>query len=250
MVAPACRLNERSAPHARRRAVLSSRQPVVAAALLALLVCSAPATAQQPPGGATSAPDAVAGVPARTCPASFNEALGPRDFPVGAGRCIAADTTPPRKREKAIELSDAYETRLAIHKWASYATIPLFTAQAIVGQRLFTIEQAGNRAPNGLRDTHDLLAVGVGALFAVNTVTGAMNWWETRSQPDGRTWRTIHGALMLASDGGFAYTALLGTNARRVEASRVLHKNWAIGSASVALVSYLMMLSPFRRGSR
>ena len=63
-----------------------------------------------------------------------------------------------------------------------------------------------------------------------------MNWWETRSQPEGRTWRTIHGALMLASDGGFAYTALLGTNARRVEASRIQHRNWATASASVALV--------------
>ena len=155
--------------------------------------------------------------------------------------------TEPHRRLKAVTLSDAYETRLAIHKIASYATVPLFTAQAIIGQQLFVAEQAGNRPSKGLRDTHDLLAVGVGALFAANTVTGSMNWWETRSDTIGRTWRTIHGSLMLASDAGFAYTALLGTNARHLESSRVQHKNWAIGSASVALVSYIMMLSPFRK---
>jgi hypothetical protein len=52
---------------------------------------------------------------------------------------------------------------------------------------------------------------------------------------------------MLASDGGFAYAAFLGTNAKRVEASRIQHRNWATASASVALVSYIMMLKPFRR---
>ena len=114
--------------------------------------------------------------------------------------------------------------------------MPLFAAQAIVGQQLFVAEQAGNRPTGGLRDAHDLLAVGVGALFAVNTVTGSRNWWETRSELAGRTWRTIHGALMLASDAGFAYTAFLATNARHLEASRVQHKNWAIGSVSAALV--------------
>ena len=181
------------------------------------------------------------------CPDSLAASSAMREAPAGVGRCAVPDTTPARKRRKAVELSDAYETRLAIHKWASYSTVPLFTAQAIVGEQMFNVEQAGNRAPNGLRDTHDLLAVGVGALFAINTVTGSMNWWETRSQTEGRTWRTIHAALMLASDGGFAYTALLGTNARRVEASRIQHRTWATASASVALVSYLMMLKPFRR---
>jgi hypothetical protein len=181
------------------------------------------------------------------CPDSLVTSFAQRDAPAGVGRCVEADTTPARKRVKAVQLSDAYETRLAIHKWASYATVPLFTAQAIIGEQLFNIEQAGNKAPKGLRDAHDLLALGVGALFAANTYTGALNWWETRSQTDGRTWRTIHAALMLASDAGFAYTALLGTNARRLEASRIQHRNWATASASAALVSYIMMLKPFRR---
>jgi hypothetical protein len=125
--------------------------------------------------------------------------------------------------------------------------VPLFTAQAIVGQQLYVVYQAGNRPSQGLRATHDVLAAGVGGLFAVNTYTGALNWWETRSQTDGRTWRTIHAALMLVSDAGFAYTAVTGPRARHLLADRNLHKNLAIGSASVALVSYLMMLSPIRR---
>jgi hypothetical protein len=190
---------------------------------------------------------ALASALAAPCPDSLVASSAMRATPAGVGRCMDADTTPARKRGKAVELSDAYATRLAIHKWASYATVPLFTAQAIIGAQLFNAEQAGNQAPKGLRDAHDLLALGVGALFAANTVTGAMNWWETRSQSEGRTWRTIHAALMLASDGGFAYTALLGTNARRLEASRIQHRNWATASASVALVSYAMMLKPFRR---
>jgi hypothetical protein len=190
--------------------------------------------------GAAQAP------PANGCADSLDALAAVRDTPAGVGHCERTDTV-AHKRAKAVELSDAYETRLAIHKIASYATIPLFTAQAIVGQQLFVAEQAGNRASRGMRDTHDLLAVGVGALFAVNTVTGSMNWWETRANPAGKTWRTIHAALMLASDAGFAYTAVLGTDAHHLEASRVEHKNWAIGSASAALVSYVMMLSPFRR---
>jgi hypothetical protein len=182
----------------------------------------------------------------QACADTLDVLAAVREAPAGVGRCEGADTV-TRRRRKAVTLSDAYEFRLAIHKIASYATVPLFTAQAIVGQQLFVAEQAGNRPSSGLRDTHDVLAVGVATLFGINTITGSMNWWETRSDTIGRTWRTVHASLMLASDAGFAYAAFLGTNARHLEASRVSHKNWAIGSATVALVSYVMMLSPFRR---
>ena len=159
------------------------------------------------------------------------------------------DTT-PRRRRKAIEVSDAYALRLKIHYIASYATIPIFAAQAIVGQQLYVAEQAGNRPSQVMRGTHDAIAVALDGLFAVNTVTGAWNWWETRKNEEGRTWRTLHSALMLIADGGFAYTTYLGQGARYTRGSnagRNLHKNWAIGSASVALASYVMMWKPFRR---
>jgi hypothetical protein len=189
----------------------------------------------------------LASMLATPCPDSLAVSSGPRPAPIGVVRCVVADTTPRKKRAKAVELSDAYVVSAAIHKWASYSTVPLFAAQAIVGQQLFAVEQAGNRPSQGLRTEHDLLAFGLGGLFAVDAVTGSLTWWETRAQTGGRTWRTIHSALMLASSAGFAYTAALGSNAKTLEADRILHKNWAIGSASVALAGYVMMLWPIRR---
>ena len=169
------------------------------------------------------------------------------DQPVGVTyRATPEDTVPARPRRKAVVISDAYSTRLTIHKWASYTTLPLFAAQAVVGERLYRDDQNGVRRSRSMVSTHDAIAVGLGALFAVNTVTGGLNWWETRHDGAGRAWRTAHALLMLASDGGFAATAAMGSNAR-IQADRDRHKNWAIGSASVALVSYVMMLKPIRR---
>jgi hypothetical protein len=172
--------------------------------------------------------------------------VGPRDLPVGVSLPEATDTTPRKPRKKAFQLSEAYETRLAIHKIASYATIPIFAAQAIIGQQLYTNDSKGLPRQRGLVGAHDAVAVALGGLFAVNTVTGGLNWWETRKQGEGRTWRTIHSVLMLASDAGFAYTAATGKRARGLQADRNWHKNWAIGSAAVALTSYVMMLGPIR----
>ena len=173
--------------------------------------------------------------------------LAVRDDPVGVSYRAPTDTTSARPRRKAVELSDEYSTRLTVHKWASYATLPLFAAQAVVGEKLYRDEQNGVRRSESMRATHDVLALGLGALFAVNTVTGGLNWWETRKSREGRAWRTAHALLMLAADGGFAAAASMGTSARYSQADRDRHKNWAIGSASAALVSYLMMLAPIRR---
>jgi hypothetical protein len=176
---------------------------------------------------------------------------GPIEQPVGIGAPAFVDDTTPRRRRKAIEVSDAYALRLKIHYIASYATIPIFAAQAIVGQQLYVADQAGNRPSEVMRGTHNAIAVALGGLFVVNSVTGGWNWWETRKNEEGRTWRTVHSALMLIADAGFAYTAALGPNAKFTRgggnSARTLHKNWAIGSASVALASYVMMWKPFRR---
>jgi hypothetical protein len=174
-----------------------------------------------------------------------------REQPGGVAAPVAKDDTTPSRRRKAIEISDAYATRLKIHYIASYATLPLFAAQAVVGEQLFHNEQNGYPPSRALRDTHDAVAVALGALFVTNSVTGSMNWWETRHNETGRTWRTIHAAMMLLSDAGFAYTASLGErarfNANGGNPSRDLHKRWAITSASVALAGYVMMWSPFRK---
>ena len=207
------------------------------------------------PVPATAPPSAPVADPAPTPAADF------RDQPVGIGAPAAAPTdSTPRRRRKAVEVSDAYAFRLKVHSIASYATLPIIAGEAIVGQQLYISENNGTRPSDVLRGAHDGIAVALAGLFAVNTVTGAWNWWETRHQEGGRTWRTVHSALMLIADGGFAYTAYLGQGARYshggnngnsvtygTNAGRTLHKNWAVGSASVALASYVMMLKPFRR---
>ena len=156
----------------------------------------------------------------------------------------AADTARARRpRAKAIEYSDWYTTRLEIHKAASWATLPLFIGQYLTGETLIT---KGTDSPEWVKRVHPELATGVLALFATNTVTGAWNLWESRDDPNGRTWRTAHAVLMLASDAGFAYVGQLSKNAKQSGTTRDQHRSAALASAGVALVSYVMMLKPFR----
>ena len=190
-------------------------------------------------------------VPVDTVPAPVATAGPFIEAPVGIGASAAVDDTTPSRRRKAIEVSDSYALRLKIHYIASYATIPIFAAQAVVGEQLYNAENKGNPPPSGMKGLHDGIAVALAGLFGVNTITGAWNWWETRHQEKGRTWRTVHGALMLLADAGFAYTASLGSNAQFERnggnPARDLHRNWAEASAGVALASYIMMWKPFRR---
>lgn len=155
---------------------------------------------------------------------------------------VEPDTTKPRR--KAFQLSEAYETRLKIHKYASYATLPLFAAQYAAGDQLMKKSSA---APAWARNGHGALATAVAGLFVVNTITGSLNWWETREQEGGRAWRTAHAALMLLADAGFAYTGVLADEAEGSGSKRKLHKKVALTSISVSTLSYVMMLSPFRR---
>jgi hypothetical protein len=176
--------------------------------------------------------------------------------PVGIGAPVTAapavtapaiddDTTPPRRR-KAVQISDAYAVRLKIHYIASFATLPIFAAQAIVGENLYNDYTKGTPIPLSLKHTHDAIALGLGALFLTNTVTGTMNWWETRHEEKGLAWRTVHAALMLVADAGFAYTASLGERVTVGRARPDLHRNMAEASAGVALLSYIMMWKPIR----
>lgn len=188
-------------------------------------------TAQVPPAGPVVPP-----------PVGVRAATGADD--------IAPDDTTRSRRRKAVEISDAYATRLKIHYIASFATLPIFAAQAIVGEQLFHAEQNGYAPSTSLRTTHDAIAIALGALFVTNSVTGSMNWWETRHEPAGRTWRTIHASLMLLSEAGFAYTASLGERGAFLKSggnpARTLHRNWAEISVGTALVGYVMMWKPIR----
>lgn len=140
------------------------------------------------------------------------------------------------RRRKAVDLSDAYYQRLTIHRWASYAVLPLFAAEYVVGDRLMA---RGVPIANWVKPTHIGLAAGISGLFAINTVTGGWNLVEGWSQfGDRRPLVVAHTVLMLAADGGFAGASLLVHN--RVTAERQ-HRAIAVASMGAATVSTVMM---------
>jgi hypothetical protein len=148
----------------------------------------------------------------------------------------------PPARPKAISYSNAYYTRLKIHKYASFAMLPLFISQSIVGEKLYN-----GTATGSTRSVHSALAAGVVVLFGVNTITGVWNLWEARKDPNGRTKRMLHGLLMLTSDAGFVATGALAHGNRRgtgtvPTSSNATHRDVAFGSMGVATIGYLIML--------
>jgi hypothetical protein len=154
------------------------------------------------------------------------------------------DTIRPRKKAVVIEYSDWYERRLTIHRYASWAMLPIFVGQYVTGS---TLVAKGTDAPQWVKSTHPILASGVLGLFATNTITGSMNWWEGRADPSGRTWRTAHSVLMLLADAGFVYVGSISAQAKQSGDVRTRHRTAAIVSGSLALGSWIMMLKPFRR---
>lgn len=145
-----------------------------------------------------------------------------------------------------IEYSDAYFTRLTIHRWASYLTVPLFAGQYVVGRKLMN-------GDGSLRGVHGVLAASVAGLFAVNTITGGLNLIEARKDPEGRTRRTIHSVLMLLADAGFVATGLTAKESEDEggfysgPVTNNTHRNVAIASMGTALLSYAIMLPIFGR---
>src|SRR6476646_8499753 len=144
-------------------------------------------------------------------------------------------------RPKAIEYSDAYYTRLTIHRYASYAELPLFAAEYALGQRILNGQETGDFACASTVSAHKVGAGSLGVLFAVNTVTGLWNLYEARHDPSGRTRRYAHAISMLAADAGFLYTASLAGDAREEQSSANQHRNAALVSMGIATASTLMM---------
>jgi hypothetical protein len=151
-----------------------------------------------------------------------------------------ADTV--RRRPRAIEVSDAYETRLRIHRYASYTMIPLFALQSIAGNQLYQADRTGGEKPGWAKSTHVAGATGLAALFTVNTVTGVWNLWESRDNPAGRTKRWIHSILLLASDAGFTYSGISSGEAEHSQTSRDHHRNVSYAAMGTALAGYAVML--------
>jgi len=146
-----------------------------------------------------------------------------------------ADT--PRVRRHAIVYSDAYNTRLTIHRIGSYTMLPMFAAEWYLGNKLLN----GTNPPDWMKPTHVGVAGAIGVLFTVNTVTGAWNLWDSRSDPAGRTRRFIHTGLMLASDAGFLWTAGIGGQAKHNFDAGTRHRNVALGSIGLSTIGTALM---------
>ena len=154
---------------------------------------------------------------------------------------FVADSATPQ-RPHAIEYSAFYEVRLTIHHYASFATLPLFAAEYLLGQSLINNPPARG---SSTKQAHSLVAAGVAGLFGVNTVTGAWNLWDSRKDPSRRLRRYLHSALMIASDAGFVWTGATAPGDDRLAADpsrATLHRTIAISSMGAALAGYVMML--------
>ena len=154
----------------------------------------------------------------------------------------------------AIQHSTAYETRAKVHKYASYATLPLFAGELALGQSLFNSSTSGS----GNKGLHSAVGAGIIGLFGVNTVTGTWNLFgEGWQEQDGRTLRLVHGLLMMAANAGFVATWALAPHGDNFRTSSTfdhdkrIHRDVAVASIGVGTAGYLVMLlanhSPFAR---
>lgn len=152
---------------------------------------------------------------------------------------LEADTT-PRRRRKSVQVSEWYGRRLRIHQYGAIATLPLFVFQAAAGNELY---HKGSGADSWAKNGHQIGAASLATVFGINTVTGLWNLWDSRAVPQGRTRRTIHTLLMLASDAGFAYAGIkLSEDAEESLDARRKHRNTAYASMGVAVTGAGMML--------
>jgi hypothetical protein len=149
-----------------------------------------------------------------------------------------SDTT-RRRRIPAVEYSEVYHTRVSVHRALSFAMIPLFIGSAYTG---FQLRNKGVDAPKWTRDIHGPLAAGTAVVFGMNTLTGVWNMWEGRKDPVDRGKRLVHGALFLAAAAGFTYVTAAGDNIHSSGRPNRWHRNIALGSMTVSLVSWSIMM--------
>lgn len=126
--------------------------------------------------------------------------------------------------------------------------LPLFAGQYVLGQRLLSqkdgVYNGTRRVPidANLRSAHRAVALGVGTLFTVNSVTGLWNLWGARHDGSVSTRRTLHVFSMLGADAGFALSGLMASRAvQRRPADARAHRNVAIASMGLASVGVTLM---------
>jgi len=167
------------------------------------------------------------------------------DFTVTAAATGVTADAQVAAPHRAFVYSEGYQTRDKIHHVSSYTMLPLFVAQAYLGQHMFNNPSSITPA---MQTAHRAMGWGIGGLFAVNTVTGLWNLAEARKDPNGLGRRMIHATLMLVADAGFAATAFTRPSTSTSDALAVYqdkknqHMALAYASVSVATVGYLIML--------
>ncbi len=186
--------------------------------------------------------------PAKAAPTRMDTAKA--RGPVTTSAPAPPSLQPPQQQQKKsqlVEYSDAYTLRATIHKYSSFTMLPVFGAQYYTGTVLLREREEGVEAPRWVRQAHGPLAVGMAGLFTVNTVTGVLNLWEARKDPEDRVRRTVHALLMMAADAGFVATALRAPPPEPTDHTRHPHRNMAYASMGAAALSYTIMLPFFRK---
>ncbi len=146
-------------------------------------------------------------------------------------------------RPVAIEYSEGHETRATIHKYASWATLPLIGAEFALGETLY---HDPNSLTSTARGVHGAVGAGLIGLFAVNSVTGVWNLVDSNQAP-GRAKRLVHGILMLAAEGGFVASAASAPGHSRsalvnFDTNKATHRDIAFVSMGLGTAGYLVML--------
>jgi len=158
-----------------------------------------------------------------------------------ASEAPALALAPQDQRPVAIEYSDAHETRAKIHKYASWATLPLMGAEFALGEKLYN---DANSETDSLRGVHGAVGAGLIGLFGVNSVTGLWNLLESNQAP-GHTKRLVHGIMMLAAEGGLVASAASAPGHSRlgtIDTNKATHRDIAFVSIGVGTAGYLLML--------
>lgn len=155
----------------------------------------------------------------------------------------AVDPQSPAPRQLAFEYSEGYKTRAKIHRYASFATLPLFATEYWLGQSTY------NNLSDGKKNAHVAVGTAIVGLYAAQAVTGVWNLVEARKDPHGRGKRMAHSILMLASGAGFAITPMLAPGEHEGFRSlssfndqRQLHRTMALTSIGIGTAGYLIML--------
>lgn len=165
------------------------------------------------------------------------------DFLAKEASALDLDPQDQGGRPVAIEYSDAHETRAKIHRYASWATLPLLGTELVLGQKLFNDP---NSQTSNLRGVHGAVGAGLIGLFSVQTVTGLWNLVESNQAP-GHTKRLVHGIIMLAAEGGMIASAASAPGHNRndlvnFDTNATTHRNIAYVSIGLGTAGYLMML--------